>query len=176
MLENTTGLRWIISAGGPLILMESSLLLSWKGVFGSRGEESQTSDYDRACAVDDYVGLIPVDEDFALVFGQEPMDTSWLPLSDTQGLIIRWVWANSEKQVEEVFEKFSLEQNWLDTGLKIEFKTENLILFDSASKGDSIKDFLQLNIGQGVYKVQTLFYVPNEEISLILHKVDKIKN
>ncbi|MEW6736292.1 MAG: Imm21 family immunity protein [Acidobacteriota bacterium] len=72
-------LHWITSAGGSLILLSQHLLKQWMGCFllskdvsnlispydislpesTFAGEETET-DYDRACAVEGYLGIIKV--------------------------------------------------------------------------------------------------------------------
>lgn len=162
-------MKWIISAGGPLIFMERVFLSKWKGVFGVQKEMLTSSDYERACEVDDYIGVIPIDSGKAVVLGQEPMDTSWLPLSHTQGIIVRWVWANSEIEVDEVLTNFSLDQEWQETAVTVEFKTENMIIFDSAERGSDLSDYLNLSLAPGNYSISTLFYEPSKETKLLLH-------
>ena len=45
-------MSWVSSEGGPLILIGKSDLSNWEGIDGF--------DYDRACPVEDYVGVIEV--------------------------------------------------------------------------------------------------------------------
>ena len=108
MENRIRNLKWIVSAGGPLLLMEIKSLPHWHGIFGGQSDVGKTTDYARACEVDDYVGLIGVNDSQGLVLGEEPMHTSWFPISDSEGIVVRWVWADDEQQVEAVLNTMSL--------------------------------------------------------------------
>lgn len=67
--------RWVESGGGPLIAVPEAVLPFWSGADG----DETSSDYDRACDLDGHVGLLPVGDTRALVFGREPAATTYLP-------------------------------------------------------------------------------------------------
>jgi hypothetical protein len=90
-------LRWIESSGGPLILAEAEVALSWMGVDRRTGDSK--SDYDRSTEVDDYLGLMRIPSGDVLVLGDEPSRTSVLSVSRQDAVIIRWRWAESERTV-----------------------------------------------------------------------------
>jgi hypothetical protein len=71
--ENT----WVTSAGGPLILIPQSVCHHWVGA--PRTYPDDEGDYGRACEVDGYVGLIDVGGAQALVLGDMPARTTFLP-------------------------------------------------------------------------------------------------
>ncbi|WP_406116988.1 Imm21 family immunity protein [Streptomyces virginiae] len=78
--------------GGPLVVVPVEVLTRWEGV-GSEGPES---DYDRACAVVGRTGLLTVGPSHALVRGDGPSSTTFLP---KQGVFVRWVAAESEVEL-----------------------------------------------------------------------------
>ncbi len=84
--------EWVESGGGPLIAVPETVLPFWTGADG----EETDSDYDRACEVDGQVGLLPVGDSTALVLGDEPASTAWLP---DHGAFVRWCAADSEAEV-----------------------------------------------------------------------------
>ncbi|MFG2325767.1 immunity 21 family protein [Streptomyces sp. NBC_01723] len=84
--------EWVESGGGPLIAVPETVLPFWTGADG----EDADSDYDRACEVDGYVGLLPVGDSTALVLGDEPASTAYLP---EHGTFVRWCAADSEDEV-----------------------------------------------------------------------------
>ena len=91
-------LNWIDSAGGPLILIEQTYLNYWKGIFS----DQEPTDYNRACAIDNYISLIEVGDGKALVLGDMPMRTAWSPLpNEPGGIIICWGYANNEASVAQ---------------------------------------------------------------------------
>ncbi|WP_328560386.1 Imm21 family immunity protein [Streptomyces coelicoflavus] len=89
---------WVQSMGGPLIVVPVSALASWGGCTetGLLAEDATTpDDYDRACAVDDLAGVIPIDENGrqALVLADEPARSCYLPQYQ---VFLRWCAAESE--------------------------------------------------------------------------------
>ncbi|MCQ8773070.1 Imm21 family immunity protein [Streptomyces telluris] len=70
------------SLGGPLIAVPVSLLAEWGGCSENWGEESSpVEDYDRACAVEGWAGLLDVGRrgGQALVLADEPATSRYLP-------------------------------------------------------------------------------------------------
>lgn len=91
-------LAWVESMGGPLIVVPVSALAFWGGCTESglmAGDATAPDDYDRACAVDDLAGVIPIDENGAqaLVLADEPTTSCYLP---QYRAFLRWRAANSE--------------------------------------------------------------------------------
>ena len=168
-------LTWIDSAGGTLILLEESLLKHWRG-FDLANDPNYITDYDRACEIDEYVGTIPVDSEYGLVFGEVPHSTAWLNLSGkNDGIIVRWEFGENESEVIEALSNLP-DVEWEDTGVEIEFSDDKLILFDSAFDGTQIDESLEIKMPEGKYKVQTFHYAPNKQTSLILHRFQAIVN
>lgn len=168
-MKPESSLKWLESAGGPLLLLEEHLLESWSGVFS---EPSQTpfTDYDRACAVNDYIGIIAVDSGFGIVLGEEPFSTAWFQFAETKNsLLVRWVFAENESAVTDALANLQ-SAAWKKTGVKIQFSGDRLILFDSACNGSNINESLEIEIPKGWYAVETFHYKPNEKTSLILHR------
>ncbi|MGW1641971.1 Imm21 family immunity protein [Streptomyces lavendulae] len=86
------------SMGGPLIVVPVSALASWGGCTESgvmAGDATAPDDYDRACAVEDLAGVIPVGESGsqALVLADEPATSCYLP---ERRSFLRWLAADSE--------------------------------------------------------------------------------
>lgn len=89
---------WVESLGGPLIVVPVSALASWGGCTESglmAGDATAPDDYDRACAVDELAGVIPLDENGAqaLVLADEPATSCYLP---QHRAFLRWLAADSE--------------------------------------------------------------------------------
>ena len=75
-------MKWVCSAGGPLILLHQSSLSAWRGVAGD--------DYGRACEVADWIDVLSVADVDALVIGDEPLRATWMELPGLIGGLIRW--------------------------------------------------------------------------------------
>lgn len=86
--------EWMESSGGPLIVVSDAALPSWCGSDSAEPE----ADYDRACDIDDRIGLIPVGGEAALVHAGDPASTAFLP---ERGLFVRWCAAESEAELLE---------------------------------------------------------------------------
>jgi len=173
----TSDLTWISTHGGPLILLEKSLLPFWKGNADTTGidgalERGELTDYDRACAIEDYLGTIPVGSGTALVLGDEPMQTSWFPLTRDTGILVRWEWAADETSVLKTLREVP-EESWQPTGVTVEAKSEPLVLFDSAYLGDEIETSLSISLPSQLYSVDTAHWQPDDETSLILHRLQR---
>ncbi|MFI1444373.1 Imm21 family immunity protein [Streptomyces fructofermentans] len=67
--------EWVESGGGPLIAIPDVVLPFWSG---ARGDEL-ACDHDRAFEVDGLIGLLPVGNLTALVLGDDPAATTYLP-------------------------------------------------------------------------------------------------
>ena len=103
-------LNWVSGDGGPLILMEQKYLADWEGSnapsngrvveANSRWGLEVATDYDLACDIEDFLGLINVGEGKALVLGGDELATTWFPLFENQeGILIRWDYADSESEI-----------------------------------------------------------------------------
>jgi len=162
-------MEWICSAGGPLILLSQPLLDCWHGGFGREGE----TDYDRACQIYDYIGIIPVDGGYGLVLGDEPNQTAWLPAeSSGAGTLVRWVFASSES--DSIQQARALPDDAFQiTGLEFVTEHPTHVLFDSALPGSRYQEggFLKIVLAPGRYAVSTAVYAPDAETSMILHRV-----
>lgn len=117
--------RWVTSLGGPLILIPESACELWNGA--PRNYPDEEGDYGRACAVDDYIGLIDVGPAQALVLGDYPARTTFLP---GHGILLRVIAGGDDDEVLEATLKLLPAINWTSR-LSWEI-TEPLILIDSA--------------------------------------------
>lgn len=176
--------EWISCDGGPLMLIEEKYLTSWEGSnapSNSRIVEANfrwglevATDYDRACDIEDYIGLINVGEGKAIVLGGDEMATTWFPLIENQeGILIRWFYGNSESDVIKVAESLS---NKLGKDENFEFTVEdsNLVLFAATESGnDKIYPRLKFNLSSGTYKISMIEH-EDEQTSIICHRFRKI--
>ncbi len=169
MLRIENNLKWVSSGGGPLILMPQSLLQYWNGIYALEPpHQNLATDYDRACGVEEYVGIVNVADGEGLVLGDLPSPTSCIPIDSKTFIITRLVWIDEKRQVENILREVSLEQHWIDTNIRISFNSGNLVLFDSASLGHKLNDFLNIEVNSGDYKISTFSYEPDEELNLFL--------
>lgn len=79
-------LTWVESTGGPLVLVPESVCHHWGGAPLTYPDDE--GDYGRACEVDQYTGVIDVAGAQALVLGDAPARTTFLP---QHGVLVREV-------------------------------------------------------------------------------------
>ena len=170
MLEIEGKLVWISTLGGPLILMQQDALNDWKGDLGYKEppDSEFISDYDRACAVKEYVEILQVGDSVALVLGDLPSHTTYVQINPKIFLLIRWIGAENEDHVLGALRDFDLEQSWIDTGIVISFGSGDLILFDSVYAGNEMTEFLKIKTEPGDFRVSTLSYHPDETLDLFI--------
>jgi hypothetical protein len=107
-------LTWIESNGGPLVVLPRALLAAWRGTDDPLPGEAieatfrwnpggVATDYDRACDVRDYAGVIAVGSGEALVLADEPLPTTWLP-GHRGGVFVRWRFGPDEACVAAILE------------------------------------------------------------------------
>jgi hypothetical protein len=182
-------LKWIESAGGPLILISATSYNLWSGILkrssylDGKVEEADDfldadeSDYGKACAVQDYLGVITVGNDTALVFGDEPMLTTVFYSADDKVVVARWFYGEDEQSFDNYLKTIDLNliDNW-EFSLTVNLSSDEQYLFDSASDASMLDkengEFLILNIKQGEYKIWTSIYEPDDKTKLMLHKLD----
>ncbi len=161
--------KWIESNGGPLLLLGESLLANWAGADGPR---PGPTDYERAAAVRDFVGVVPVDDGYGLVLWGEPLPTTWWSRLDAvDGLFVRWIAAESDEQVNDTLEKLS-DDVFVPSKVFITLTDPNCMLFDSAMPGEDIlTPSMKIRLLPGRYRIDTAEYAKPGEIELLLHRV-----
>ncbi|GAC1470732.1 MAG: immunity 21 family protein [Isosphaeraceae bacterium] len=186
-----TSFTWVCSAGGPLIVVPAEIAQYWRGVEGWSPSEVQrdwadesVSDYARACGIDDYLGTLEVGHGKALILGDEPMQTAFIPASEfipatEGGIFVRWMWAESEDGVRRALGSVP-ESAWETTPHRIEVAREGLLVFDSAWPGDALPppsrdvvpaSWARIELPEGTYTVDTADYEPDGSTRLILHRL-----
>ncbi len=187
--------KWIASAGGPCIIIQSSDLFKWSGTgdinFVKEGEFREADDfmdftqahYGLACDNDhDYLTKIEVDDfsNLVLVVGDEPLQMKFTPTSENGVFyLVKWCYGESEEEFEEYMQISNLEQltGWEDH-FQFEVKHEEFVLMDAAICGLDLKlsnvldseDFLRFNIPLGLYSLSTITYDPDEDTQMLIHR------
>ena len=160
-------LEWVESGGGPLIAVPEAVLPFWSG---ADGEEMDT-DYDRACEVDGHVGLLPVGDSAALVFGEEPVSTSFLPEHAT---FVRWSAAHSEDELLAGVPAALDSAVW---GSEVHWRVPGpVLLSDSAWPGGDADrtEHLRVPLAAGSYSVRAAYAQPGPETWVGLVQVRRI--
>lgn len=181
-------LKWVDSAGGPLILIGDKSVGLWSGIlkrsayltnvdegadnFLDPGE----ADYGKACLIEDYLGLVKVDGDEVLVLGDEPMLTTFF-FSQEKPVLARWCYGEDKEFIDNILLNINLSSiiQW-EFALTFNLTSDKQFLFDSACSKSMIdkrqEDCLDINMKRGQYKLSTSVYEPDRKTKLILHKFE----
>jgi Immunity protein 21 len=158
-------MKWIETTGGPLVVLPHNQLENWNGIEG---------DYQRACEIDGYLGLIEVGGTIGVVLGDEPMRTTISNDNNSTAYIIRWCFAPNEKIVlEEIHRigdfKFPKSNEFMPID-------SSLVVFDSSLVGNKIPDSDKLSIDliPGKYEVSTCLHKPDSTMFLVVHRLQKL--
>jgi hypothetical protein len=177
--------KWVSCDGGPLLLVQEKYLPLWEGSDApSNGRVVQANfrwgldvatDYDRACDIGDWLGLISVGEGQALVLGGDENATTWLPLEGRQdGMLVRWGYANSEEDAISAAKSLS-DKTDKDETLEFSVEESDLILFAACEAGNDKEIYprLKISLSSGTYKIFTIEYEVGQT-SVICHHFRKI--
>ena len=170
--------EWVGGKGGPLILIPEALLSEWTGIdvpsyrvveakFRWSDKEPRASDYDRACDVDDYVGVIAVGFGEGLVLGDLPQATTWIP-QDFGGVFARWEYAEDDNAMDAALTAFPNSLAWEPKATFVVVGSP-LELFNSAEPGmEPIFPRLMIDLEPGTYDVSWTRYAPNDSTAATL--------
>jgi hypothetical protein len=181
-------LNWIESAGGPLILLPLPDLLLWEGIrppsggrtveanFRWKDKNDPATDYDRACDIRDLLGIVHMGQVEALVLGDEPLATAWLPdKGRSGGVVVRWRYAESDQSVASRQAEI-LAQEAAEPAVTLHVPSSPLLMFDSAVAGSDLEmtQALRIELQPGTYRVSSAEFNPDENTSLLLHRFELI--
>jgi hypothetical protein len=136
-------MRWINSAGGPLVLVPATKVAQWRGIRDGGG------DYAAACAVDDDVGVIRWNGVDVLVLADEPLATACIAGELT--VFLRWSYAPNEGAIENVVRGMMLELSEPRSRVSFDCQTTRHVLFDAGAPGSSVDEAIELGITPGGY-------------------------
>jgi len=161
-------LTWVESEGGPLIVVEESLRNLWGGY--------ANSDYESACEVEDYAGLVSFgetpDSGLALVIGDIPAPTAFM---EEFCSIVQWISASSDARfIEVVRGGIDDVDNWVDG--PVVNVTGPLAVFDAALPGTEARadELLLANIEPAVYQLRTADIESDTGTCARVHKFDRV--
>jgi len=182
-------LKWIESTGGPLVLISDKRYSLWSGILrrssylDNRIEDATDflnaaeTDYGKACLVQDYLGIVNIGEDIALVLGGEPLPTTVFYSVDNRVIIARWYHGESVKSVDNILNTRNLNSidNW-ELSLTFKVSGDKQHLFDASCSAIELNKesngYLPVNIKKGEYQIWTAIYEPDDKTKLLIHKFD----
>lgn len=169
-------LKWVTSGGGPFVLMAVDAAREWLGVSGkscnSIGEGK--NDYEIACSIRDYAGLIKAGLHDILVVDDLPNDITWISRTSIEGLIVKWIGAYSDEEILDSLTHLDFSCFEL-LPFSFNVSSPELVLFDSAYRLSQTGDNrLGVQLEPGVYQVSFLNYDPNDRVSLNLLRLKRL--
>lgn len=170
--------KWIQSDGGPLICIPMSAAHLWFGTDGTSFESAGgLSDYERACAIDGYLGLIQVRDRVALVLGDMPMATSILQSRLSEIYIVRLMYMDDQEDVIDYIlehqEKF--ERNEQKEIVNFESDGSGIIIFDSAYLSSECEiESISYPLTEGTYRIDTRIIELEDRASFLLHGISRL--
>jgi hypothetical protein len=144
---------WVVCDGGPHLLLPTELVPFWEGVnepFGGRvvharfrascDKSAPATDYDLACDVEGYLGIIPVGNGFGLVIGDVVPMSTWIPSGPIRGGFVAvpeyWdielasFFPRINAAVNELFE-----DDFAPTGFSLTTRTDGFTLLAACDNG-----------------------------------------
>lgn len=171
-------MNWIQSEGGPLLGIGKEIVGLWRGIAGSSflGKNNyKNTDYDRACEIKDYIGIIPVDNYQAIVFGDMPLSTTII--KNRKNIhVIRAFFMDPDPDINIIFRKYLYSDsiNQVES-INVNLPYNSILIFDSAIPGSEIsEEYIEVSIDSGKYTVKTNEFNPDKRTSLLIH--DFIRN
>ncbi|WP_414640814.1 Imm21 family immunity protein [Archangium sp.] len=156
-------MQWISSAGGPLVLIPKSLQPRWQGTCGV------PSDYEVACGVEGYAGVIEKEGSHVLVLGDEPLQTAVSRLNG-RPCLVRWVYAPSPGVAESSMTAMAplLLRGPMES-VAIRVGSSPLVLMDAGAHGEHPVDTLEMELEPGSYVVHVYEFAPARDMKFLVH-------
>jgi Immunity protein 21 len=129
-------MKWISSAGGPLICADEGIAFRWKGIKGTsdRSAPAGQTDYERACAsaMAEYIGKIMCDDGEVLVLGDEPAQSSFFTTSKGELAIARWIYSDPAAS-KALLPALAGEITTLSDPIPFTVQEDKIVLFDAST-------------------------------------------
>lgn len=159
--------------------MECDALDNWKGVL-ARGVAHNhdlghafTNDYDLACAIHAFAGVLHVNERDALVLADEPLPFFlWQPPGQHPHLVGVYYTEDINATPSLLARSHSLERVAPEESHSLVIRSSRLCVFDSAWPGSDLATEAQpfvFELPVGSYLVETRRIAPDAETSLLVH-------
>ena len=174
-----SGIAWVLSEGGPYLLVPEENLADWRGVedwSGTLDDPADQSDYARACRVECRVGSIRCGNGSALVLSQDNGPVAWFGDDGGRGgMLIQDRQASDEATIRAlvksgearmVLDSNAVEDLELETG-----PSGGLRLIDAADSGADLQAAsIRIRLQPGCYRVRA-GDIETDNVSLIIREV-----
>lgn len=159
-------MRWIES-DGPLLLIPRSVVPHWGG--GQSSEHGRGDDYDAACAVEGYVGVIERNGAPVVVVTGEPLPTTAVRLGSATALV-RWEYAPSEEEASNLLRQLrapdAYESEWYADFVSNE---REWFLMSAVEDGRKPGVLIPVELEPGAYRVQVRQWSPTDDAAFLVY-------
>ncbi|GKS85426.1 hypothetical protein AVMA1855_14760 [Acidovorax sp. SUPP1855] len=163
--------KWVNTNGGPLVGASENVISNWKGVDGSSSDAAE-SDYDRACSVIDFLGVVDCGGFPVIVFGDEPLQSAFVHCNDN--LVVRWVSCKSYEIANKVLLEVPVQLPQLQEKLSYSQRDNVFKFFDSVFDGAEDREGGEFDLSQGDYILTTELYKEDDQYEFIVHRFKEI--
>jgi hypothetical protein len=174
-------LQWVETGGGPHLVLPEKYARAWEGwrnPSGGRVVEASfrcnpggpATDYDRACSIGGWIGVISVGRGQALVLTNTDTPAAYLRTRRGEHFLLRWVYGDSETELldhfQDVWPRLPVEgeAEFRHAGGRISL----MAAFDVP--GHWLVKPAEFNLPRGRYRVLTS-RSETEDVSLIIHQL-----
>ncbi len=153
-----------------LFVVDRCWLPAWRG-YPRIAEAGTVSDYERACAIDEPLGLLTVGTGYGLVLGDEPLSTTWQPDNARRGgMIVHWRYGPDGPTTIAALARLP-DDIWNLEAFSLPLPSGQAKVFDSAHGGERERATLTLTLIPGTYRLETAEYAPGADLALLLHRL-----
>ena len=134
--------------------------------------DTDRTDYERACEVHDYLGLIPIQRSTGFVLGDEPLPTTVVEQRSRSVAIVRLVYCDLNYDLENTVRNVSTGILHRLQQIRLSVSESSWVIFDSAYPGSiGMNHCMRFDMPVGDIIIDTCTYDPDERVSLIIHNV-----
>jgi hypothetical protein len=185
MDHERTRLHWIHTAGGPHLVLPAAHASAWEGCFAPTAgrvveatfrcnPNGPATDYDRACDVRKWLGVIPVGRGQALVLGGDDSQAAYYRSRQGQHYLLRWHYASSETELLDHFHEV-----WAQLPIEDEATFRHpggkVFLMEAADiPGRWLIQHGEFVLPRGRYQVLTS-HSESEEVYIIIHQLRRCR-
>jgi len=193
---NQSQWRWFLNDGGPLIVLPREAAAFWEGgdlpangrvvQANFRWNTETATDYDRACDIDDYHGVIDVGDSWGLVLHDEIPAAGWMKMRDGEALfLVRIIYCETDgdDEVHRCYRKLR-DADWKRIAEKLPLVNGELILFHAAGRLDGslqevtpsdggfalIGDAIKAPMAPGSYAIETADTADDDEARFMFYR------
>lgn len=169
-------MKWLKSGGGPLICVDHQLAQYWNGTLNAETASPSPipseSDYDRACGIQGYLGLIQIRDGYGLILGDMPLETTVVQPNPRTLFIVRLFYIEPGIDVLKILDTNANDYfDEDDESVNFQVVHSPIMVFDSAYAGyEEDKNIISVEVPLGNYAVRTKTINQDRKASLLVHK------